>query len=70
MSMLWNHETNENLDHWVRNWPKAKHKQSHNWSLPKQKKVISGITLITMINAETRAFYYGKGQEESIDREK
>lgn len=26
MSMLWNHETNENLDHWVRNWPKAKHK--------------------------------------------
>lgn len=26
MSMLWNHGTNENLDHWVRNWSKAKHK--------------------------------------------
>lgn len=47
--------------------PRPNTKYSHNWSLPKQKKVISGITLITMINAETQAFYYVKGQEEYID---
>lgn len=40
--------------------PRPDTKYSHNWSLPKQKKVISGITLITMINAETQAFYYVK----------
>lgn len=48
--------------------PRPNSKYSHNWSLSKLKKVISGITLITMINAETQAFYYVKSSEEYIDK--